>query len=892
MDAPGYYGRYAREAKTTATLLSFNADKKTYAPGETVKLNIPGSDGARALISVENGRKVLSAEWADMVKGENSYQFTVTPEMSPNVYIHVSMLQPHAQTANDLPIRLYGIVPIGVEDPQTHLDPIIKMPDALEPGQEVKIEVTEKSKRKMTFTLAVVDEGLLDLTNFQTPDPWKRFYAREGLGVKTWDLYDRVMGAFGSKIERILALGGSSEGDKKESDPRANRFKPVVKFFGPITIDVGEVKKLSFTMPQYIGSVKTMLVAGNNGAYGKAEKVTPVRKPLMVLATLPRVLTPGNKVKLSLTIFASDKNIKNVKIEVKTQGPLTSTQSVKNFPMSPGGDLTVDFDLDVLPEIGIGKVRVIATSAGFTGTDEIEIDVQNSNPPVTQVRDQLVEPGGFWEVDVQPVGMNGTNSATVEVSLLPQFNLENRLSYLIRYPHGCLEQTTSAAFPQLFLDKFRDLTTYEKAMVKHHITVAIDKIISYTSRDGGFGYWPGSPYADPWGSSYAGQFLLEAAAMGYYVPGDVFERWKKSQRKLANEWRRNMPGYDHWDFVQAYRLYNLARLGAPELPAMNRLREMNDLSLQCKWMLAAAYAKAGQPEVAKKMIVNIQMEVPFYREMGYTYGSDMRDRAMIMETLLLLDERSKALDIFKDLAKRLSNNGYWMGTHETAYCLKAIGLFVTTYSNSKDRISFTCSYLGKDVNASTDLPVARVPLSVTSTNKNKLRLTNSSKAVLNVRVSSTGIPVSGAETDESNNLYIATTYTNKKGEPIDPARLEQGTEFFAKVTVAHQGYGNYYQNMALSQVFPAGWEINNARLTGDEALEKFDRGDYQDIRDDRIYTYFSLNRNGSRTFTVRLTASYAGQFYLPAITCEAMYDNSVYARLKGKNVEVVKVVGK
>ena len=175
-------------------------------------------------------------------KGDTQFSIDATTEMTPNIFVNVSLLQPHAQTLNDLPIRFYGVIPIGVEDPATHLEPVIAMPEEIQPGEEVSIKVSEKSKRKMTFTLAMVDEGLLDITRFKTPDPWKKFYAREALGVRTWDVYDHVMGAFGSRIERLLAVGGDAETEAKEEDPRANRFKPVVKFFGPITVEWGDAR--------------------------------------------------------------------------------------------------------------------------------------------------------------------------------------------------------------------------------------------------------------------------------------------------------------------------------------------------------------------------------------------------------------------------------------------------------------------------------------------------------------------------------------------------------------------------------------------------------------------------------------------------------------------------
>jgi uncharacterized protein YfaS (alpha-2-macroglobulin family) len=349
IDWPGWAGR-SRGGNEGATMLAFSSSKPAYNIGEKATVTIPGSGQGRALVSIENGSRVIASYWVETQKGDTPFNFDITKEMTPNVFVHITSLQPHAQTVNDLPIRLYGVIPLQVEDPETHLEPVLEMPDVLEPGQEVVIKVSEKSKRKMTYTIAMVDEGLLDLTRFKTPDPWKRFYAREALGVKTWDLYDNVMGAFGSRLERLLAIGGDAEMAAKEDDAKANRFKPVVKYLGPFTLDGGSDEH-RFTMPQYIGSVKTMLVAGYEGAYGSTEKATPVRKPLMVLATLPRVLGPEEKLKLPITLFTMEKNIKNVKVEVKASGPLQVLESVQNVTMT-GNDMTVEFDLNVKSSIG------------------------------------------------------------------------------------------------------------------------------------------------------------------------------------------------------------------------------------------------------------------------------------------------------------------------------------------------------------------------------------------------------------------------------------------------------------------------------------------------------------------------------------------------------------
>ncbi len=891
IDQPGYYGRYSRDSeKGGVTRLMFASDKAKYNVGESIHLTIPGGAQGRALISIETGSRIISTQWIDTQSGDNKFSFESTPEMTPNIFVNVTMIQPHAQTSNDLPIRLYGIIPIGVEDPVTHLEPVITMPDELEPGQEVSIKVSEKAKRKMTFTLAMVDEGLLDITKFKTPEPWKRFYAREALGVKTWDIYDKVMGAYGSRIERLLAVGGDEELKAKDDDPRANRFKPVVKFFGPMTIDAGDTKELKFTMPQYIGSVKVMVVAGYEGAYGNSEKVTPVRKPLMVLATLPRLLGPEETLKLPITLFTQDKKIKKVKIEVKASGPLILTNGTRNVEMSASGDLTVDFDMAVKSETGIGKIIVTASSGSFKSTDEIEIEVRNPNPPVSKSTEMFLEAGKSWESAVSPIGVAGTNSSVLEISSIPPINLEYRLRYLMLYPHGCIEQTTSAAFPQLYLDVIKTLTEPEKARTSYNVKRAIERLRVFVTRDGGFAYWPGREDADSWGSTYAGHFLLEAEGKGYFVPNDMIKRWKKYQRDKAIAWRRPNQYDNNWyestDLTQAYRLYTLALAGAAELGAMNRLRELPNVPVQARWMLAAAYIKAGQVEAAKQIVANLTTEIKAYQEMAYSYGSDLRDKAIILETLVLLNERIKGFELLKQMSNSLSNQQYWMSTQTIAYCLKSIGLFVS--SEKRGDMKFSYVYNGKTLNATSELPLVQVPLTINGVQKSVLKVSNESKGSLFIRVINSGVPARGNEEDGENNLTMYAVYTDVKGNVIDPVSLQQGTEFIAQVTVKNPGLRGTYQNMALSQIFPSGWEINNLRLTNDENTMSADRGDYQDIRDDRVYTYFQLGAGGKRTFEVLLTAGYAGSYYLPAVSCEAMYDHGIYARKKGKIVEVVK----
>ncbi|RMG87269.1 MAG: hypothetical protein D6714_02735 [Bacteroidetes bacterium] len=222
-----------------ASMLQFATDQSKYEVGQRIKINVPSSEKSRVLITLETGTKVIESRWEEAKKGDNTYTFEATPAMSPTVYAHVSLIQPHNQTENDLPIRMYGVVPIEVSDPGTLLQPQIKMPDELQPEKQFTVEVSEKSGHDMTYTLAVVDEGLLDLTNFKTPNPHAAFYAREALGVKTWDIYDDVLGAYGGSLEKILSVGGDGAQKSNPDKKNANRFKPVVLHLGPFTLKAG-----------------------------------------------------------------------------------------------------------------------------------------------------------------------------------------------------------------------------------------------------------------------------------------------------------------------------------------------------------------------------------------------------------------------------------------------------------------------------------------------------------------------------------------------------------------------------------------------------------------------------------------------------------------------------
>ena len=249
LDSPYWSAKSKNSDGSSATMLRFSTDKIKYSVGEKAKIFFPSSEGGRALISVENGTKVLQTLWVKTKEGETTVEVSITGEMAPNVYVNVTLLQPHASTKNDSPIRMYGVVPIEVIDENTVLEPQISMPEVLRPEQTIRVKVSEKRKKAMSYTIAVVDDGLLDLTRFKTPNAWDIFYTREALGVRTWDVFDDVIGAYGGKVNQVFSIGGDADlgGGKAK---KANRFQPVVMYFGPFELGKGETKMTKIKIPK------------------------------------------------------------------------------------------------------------------------------------------------------------------------------------------------------------------------------------------------------------------------------------------------------------------------------------------------------------------------------------------------------------------------------------------------------------------------------------------------------------------------------------------------------------------------------------------------------------------------------------------------------------------
>lgn len=869
------------ESAGGAEILAVSTDRESYNAGEEITVNFPSGESSSALVSIENGSKVLRQEWINVTGTTTTWKFMATPEMAPNIYVHVSLINPYHETANDLPVRMYGIAPVLVEDPASHLKPEIFVADKLRPESDFTVKVSESAGKEMEYTLAVVDEGLLDLTGFVTPDPWNHFFSREALGVKTWDIYRYVLGAWGGELEKMFAIGG----DESAADPskkKEKRFEPVVKVLGPFKLEKGKTNQHTIHMPQYVGSVRIMIVAAGNNAYGSTSRSVPVSNPVMVLGTVPRVLAPGEKIKLPVSLFVMEEGIKSVTVEVETNELLKSAgERSRTVKVDVTGEYDIEFDYLVTDNTGFAKIDITASAGREKGRHTVNVEVRNPNPPETRAEMKKLEPGESWKIEMDAFGTRGTNSGRVEVSSLLPMNMEKRLSFLTGYPHGCLEQVTSGAFPQLYLSGLMKLDNQQREKINSNILSVIDGFRRYQLTDGSMSFWPGGSHGSEWGTIYATHFLLEAEKKGYGIPAGIRSRITGWIKGYANSYRFSATRpYDQ--VTQAYALYVMSLAGEPLQGAMNRLREReSELEFLSRWYLAGAYALSGRADAASSLVDMRQLEPS--ESYPAIYGSMDRDMAVVLNVLNLLGRKDEGYSVAVNLSGALSS-GKWMSTQTTAWCLISLSQFFGDYSPD-EALTYHLTIDGKGSGYATEEFISMHPVDNDRERGAVVEMTNNSSFPLYMVASWSGQPEKTGSEAVSRGIEMNVTYKDRAGKTINPASVMQGNDFVVEVRVANKGR-TPARDLALTQIFPSGWEIINTRLFEGAAKEDNSSYEYRDIRDDRVYTYFDLGAGETATYRINITAAYQGEFVLPSFVCSGMYDNSFYASTAGMKVEV------
>ncbi len=878
----------------TADIVNLRLDKDVYLPGEAalVTLNTPAR--GRALLTVEKGGVILERRWQELDgTGVVSFALKVTEEHIPNAYVNVMVYQPFGATNNDLPLRMYGILPLQVKSENTKLGFELTLPEAIRPEEEFTVELQTTNGRRAQFTLAVVDEGVLDITRFKTPEPWAHFFAKQRLLTKTYDNYSDVINPSGGYTHNLLSVGGSSEAEPpgyRELQAQledAMRFEPVSIFQGPFYTDQEGYASVDVKVPNYIGSVRVMVVGANEGSYGEQGEAVAVKSPLMVLPTLPRVLGPQDRITVPVTVFALEEDLGEVQVTIDCQGPLEVLgEGQISIVFGTEDRQEVFFELQAGKEVGVAEITVAAfsTAQAYENSSKIELAIRPDNPYIYLSTEKLVNRGQTVDFVIPKAGVAGTDSLTFTISSRRGLNIDHRLQWLIRYPYGCLEQITSAVFPQLYLAELYPLDAAELRKIDKNVNAAIQSFREYQLDQGGFSYWPNGSVVHEWATNYVGHFLLEALRQGYHVPGDLLNNWAAYQKGAAKNSRTG-------SLTQVYRLYLLALAERPELSVMNYIREnrLADLGNPAKYLLAGAYELLGYTNVRTEILYTADLEVADYYEFGDTFGSTLRDKAMILDVMVGLRDYSAASQLYDYIARELSSNR-WFSTQSTAYGLMAVTKYVSAVTEELPELRGYMYVDGQRMEEMRGSDVV-VRTSLEAQEAKSLNFTNTATIPLFATLVWEGIPERGDLEQEQSKLALKRQFLNEAGEPVDISRIQQGDSFYAAYQVAQEGY-EYIDEVALVQVLPAGWEIENLRLLGGDLPDWasdyiLGQEDYVDIRDDRIMWFFDKYYYSSYDFIVKINAVTVGEFYLPPALVEAMYNSDYKATTAGQLVEVV-----
>ena len=362
--------------------------------------------------------------------------------------------------------------------------------------------------------------------------------------------------------------------------------------------------------------------------------------------------------------------------------------------------------------------------------------------------------------------------------------------------------------------------------------------------------------------------MIAALENGFSVSKGVLASWSRFQKKNVQDYR-NTTDTALGDLEQAYRLYTLALNGEAESGAMNRLKESESLSTQAAWMLASTYAITGKKTVAKEIIEGLRTDFSEYAQANSTFGSPVRDKAIAIESMVLTDAIPEAMDVAQEVADAIS--GGWYSTQELAFTTNALKKLAAKVGSDNIAAEVRQGDKTASVKSAKSIGMATV-----DTECGSIDITNKRNGLLYATLVTSVIPEPGSRVEaRSNGLSLIVAYSSLSGKTLTPEKIQQGTDFNVTITVGNTSGAKDYTNLALTEAIPSGWEIINDRLLGQGASKA--SFTYKDIRDDRVIWFFDLPKGSSKTFRMKMHASYLGEFTLPAIKCEAMYDPHIVA---------------
>ena len=654
--------------------IDIQLDKSSYLNGESVRALFKAPFDGRMLVTLETD-KLISYQYIDVVKRSASVELKLTGDAVPNAYITATLIKPHG--VSDIPLTVaHGFENVSVEEKSRKISVEILAGKSVRSGtlQEIKIKTTPGN----LVTLAAVDNGVLQVTDFKTPDPYGYFYARRALGVTDFDMYPLLLPELKA---RLSSTGGDSETDmtKRTNPMPAKRIKILSYWSGIKKADGSGEAVFQLNIPRFSGEVRLMAVSYKDNQFGSSESKMTVADPLVLSTALPRFLSPSDSISVPVIITNTTANTANGSAALSTSGGvLLSGARSEGFSIPPRSEKRLYFTVIANPVIGIGKIAIEVTGPGGKFSDTTEISIRPAAPlqkitgsgSITGGATQTIE---YDNADFIPSSI----SRQLFLTRFPGAGLSKYLGDLLEYPYGCTEQTISVAFPQLYFGELSDAMHVgrgNQANANYNVQEAIRKIKMRQLYNGAVTLWDDEKSANWWASIYAAHFLIEANKAGFDVDKGLIETLLGYINASLKD-RKTINYYYNRDQVKKivpkeviYGLYVLALSSRPNSALMNYYKANPSLlSLDCKYLLAAAFALSGDLKSFRQFLPSHFEGEKANTETGGSFSSDIRDEAMALDVLLDVDPANPQI---AEMARHVSDNlnqRYWYSTQELVF---------------------------------------------------------------------------------------------------------------------------------------------------------------------------------------------------------------------------------
>lgn len=913
-----------RPAKPTALAIKL---PEAVEVGKPTKVTVKVPYKGKLLWTVETDR-VVASEWQAATDAEASWSFTL-PAFAPNVYVTAFLVKdPHLESKDAfMPDRALGVGSVRVTPTQFTQAVKLDVPKEIRSSSPLTVKLSVGAGQGPTFaTVAVVDEGILSLTKFKTPDPLAMLFGKRALAVETyetlgWTMLHQPQGA-SSKT------GGGDESEEDGAGSGGNRVqpvKPVALFSGIVQVGADGTATIPFTVPSYRGQLRVMAVTASAGRVGRAEAQVTVRDPVVVQVTFPRFLSQNDE--LQIPVFLTNVSGGPVDVELsiasaalvlpgitpaKNAGPpLTLTgKSTGSVKLQDGRAETLVFSAKAALAYGGAKLTVTAKVRGAKGpltlTDQVEVPFLPAGPRERIVQKIKIEPG-VLDLRAQPAlqGWVPTSErTTLWMTTNPYAESFDHLKYLLHYPYGCLEQTASSSRPLLYVGNLVQQIDPElgELQLEDMVLSGINRILSMETPAGGFGYWPGATEPLEWATAYATHFLLDAKKQGYAVPDDRLAdvlKWmetrvaqrERGQRVQANRWNY----YD--EQAEAYMHYVLAVAGKGNKGRIGKLitgipaNSKGELA-EGLYLLKAALYHAGDRRYERDLRTLDSSPLAVERVNSWSFYSDLRRRGLMLSTYFDLFGNNPAGE---PLAQRVAgalagqSSGYYT-TQELVWAITGLGKWVKATAAKGATAAGTLTADGAPLAPrKTKAPTPDKTWAVSRASEyGALSLdVPPGAAGMWLVISSEGVREGGDYKVGGNGLSVARTFRNLEGTEIDPAtdKLSLGDLLFVEVTLGNTS-ATSIQNVALVDRLPAGFEIENPKLgrtiQADWVVADAQwQPDFMNLRDDRLQAFGEVPAKSERKVIYTVRAVTSGTFTIPPVEAEAMYDPTLWARAKG-----------